>query len=120
MMEWTDVDPARFETYPSPKPLKGPDAIDAVIETVAAGKTVELTMVDESAVRGRRMALGHRLDLDIEMRYSENRLVVRQKRGATDAAADAPAVPEPDVVSDTEPDVQPPRKAARGSRRTRS
>ena len=123
MMEWTDVDPARFETYPSPKPLKGPDAIDAVIEAVAAGKTVELTLVDESVVRGRRLALGcraKRLGLDIEMRYSENHLVVRQKRGATDAAADEPAAPEPNVVSDTEPDVQPQRKAARGSRWTRS
>ncbi len=123
MIEWTDVDPARFETYPSPKPLKGPDASDDVIEAVAAGKTVKLTLVDESAVRGRRLALGRRakrVGLEIEMCYSENRLVVRQKRGATDAAANEPAAPESNVISDAEPDVQPPRKAARGSRRAKS
>ncbi len=123
MIEWTDVDPARFETYPSPKLLKGPDTIDDVIEAVAAGKTIELTLVDESAVRGRRLALGRRakrVGLEIEMRYSENRLVVRQKRGATDAAANEPAAPEPNVIPDAEPDVQPPRKAARGSRRAKS
>lgn len=111
MIEWTEVDPARYETYPSPKPLKGPDAIDAIIEAVATGKTVELTLVDESAVRGRRMALGRRakrLGLEIRMRYQGNKIVVQQKT----EVADEPAAPEPDAA--------PPRKAARGSRRTRS
>ncbi len=111
MMEWTDVDPARFETYPSPRRLKGPDAIDAVIEAVAAGKTVELTLVDESAVRGRRLALGgraKRLGLEIRMRYQGNKIVVQQKTGV----ADEPAAPEPDAP--------PPSTPVRGSRRTRS
>ena len=111
MIEWSDVDPARFETYPSPKPIKGPDAIDAMIEAVAAGKTVELMLVDESAVRGRQLALGRRakrLGLEIRMRYQGNKIVVQQKT----EVADEPAAPEPDA--------EPPRKAARGSRRARS
>jgi len=63
VIEWTEVDPQHFETYPAPKPLKGPDEMDAVIALVAAGKTVEMTLADESVLRGRRMALGRRSSL---------------------------------------------------------
>jgi len=60
MIAWTDVDPQQFETYPLPTPLKGPDELDAVLESVASGKTVEITLVDDSVIRGRRLALGRR------------------------------------------------------------
>ncbi len=86
MIEWTEVDPQHFETYPSPKPVKGPDDIDAVIALVAAGKTVEITLADEKALRGRRMAMGRRAKqqgLTLDMRYQGNKIIVRQ-RGSTE------------------------------------
>jgi len=82
VITWTEVDPQHFETYPSPKPLKGPDEIDAVIESVGAGKTVEITLADERAVRGRRMALGRRAKqhgLALQMRYQDNKIIVRRQ-----------------------------------------
>ncbi len=115
-MNWTEVDPQHFETYPSPKPLKGPDDIDAVIEAVAAGKTVEVTLADESALRGRRMSLGRRAKqqgLTLDMRYEGNKIVVRQKPTTTDSA---PA--KPDEAADAEPQSAP--APASGSRRKRS
>ncbi len=114
MIEWTDVDPQVFETYPSLKPLKGPDDIDAVIEAIAAGKTVEITLGDESALRGRRMALGRRAKqrgLAVDMRYQGTKIVVRQKPVADGT---------PDESSTTESAAEPQRAPARGSRRARS
>ena len=94
MITWTEVEPQQFETYPSPKPLKGPDELDAVLAAVAAGKTVEITLVDESVLRGRRLALGRRAKargLTLQMRSQGNKLIVRQ----AELAAPAPEEPRP-------------------------
>jgi len=98
MIEWSEVDPQQFEKYPSPKPLKGPDDIDAVVDAVAEGKTVEIILADESAVRGRRMALGRRArqrGLTIQMRYQENKIIVRQSE---------PTEPRPDHLDPEQTD----------------
>jgi len=119
VIEWTEVDPQRFEEYPSPKPIKGPDNIDAVIALVAAGKTVEMTLADESALRGRRMAMGRRAKqqgLTLDMRYQGNKIVVRQKTDAIDSAPVEVASTEQDASPDAEPQSAP----ASGSRRKRS
>jgi len=118
-MEWTEVDPQHFETYPSPKPAKGPDDIDAVIALVAAGKTVEITLDDEKALRGRRMSLGRRaklLGMTIQMRYQGNKIIVRQKTDAGESAPVEVASTEQDETADTEPQ----RAPASGSRRKRT
>jgi len=118
VIEWTDVDPQRFETYPSPKPVKGPDDIDAVIALVAAGKTVEITLGDEKALRGRRMSLGRRAKqqgLTLDMRYEGNKIVVRQKSDAGESAPVEVASTEQDEAADVEPQSTP----ASGSRRKR-
>jgi len=86
MIEWTEVDPQVFETYPSPTPPKGPDALDAALDAVTAGQTVEITLTDESAMRGRRMVLGRRAKqrgIALQMRYHGNQIIVRQG-GLTD------------------------------------
>lgn len=84
-MEWTEVDPRLFDAYPSPKALKGPHDMDAVLDAVAAGKTVEVTLADDSVVRGRRMSLGRRAKargLVLQMRSQANKLIVRQEGSA--------------------------------------
>ncbi len=114
-MNWTEVKPQRFDEYPSPKPIKGPDDLDAVIALVAAGKTVEMTLADESVLRGRRMALGRRAKqqgLTLDMRYEANKIVVRQKPGTADEVAST----EQNESSDAKPQSLP----ASGSRRKRS
>ncbi len=121
MIEWTEVDPQRFEEYPSPKPIKGPDNIDAVIALVAAGKTVEMTLADESALRGRRMAMGRRAKqqgLTLDMRYEGNKIVVRQKSDAGESAPVEVASTEHDETANTAPQSAP--APASGSRRKRS
>ncbi len=118
-MNWTDVDPQRFDEYPSPKPIKGPNDLDAVIEAVAAGKTVEMTLADESVLRGRRMALGRRAKqqgLTLDMRYQANKIVVRQTSTAGESAPVEVASTEQDEVADAEPQSAP----APASRRKRS
>jgi len=118
-MNWTEVDPQHFETYPSPKPVKGPDDIDAVIALVAAGKTVEITLGDESALRGRRMSLGRRAKqqgLALDMRYEGNKIVVRQKSDAGESAPVEVASTEQDETANTGPQSVP----APASRRKRS
>jgi len=94
MIVWTEVEPQQFETYPPPTPLKGPDELDAVLEAVASGKTVEITLVDESVIRGRRLALGRRVKargLTLQMRSHGNKLIARQ----AGPAAPAPEEPRP-------------------------
>jgi len=118
MIEWTDVDPQVFETYPSPKSLKGLDDIDAVIQAIAAGKTVEMTLADASAVRGRRMVLGRRAKqrgLVLDMRYQGTKIIVRQKT-VVDGTPDEPSTTEPEA----EPEAEPQSTSTRGSRRKRS
>jgi len=118
-MNWTDVDPQRFEEYPEPTPIKGLDAIDAVIALVAAGKTVEMTLADESVLRGRRMALGRRAKqqgLAVDMRYAANKIVVRQKTDAVESAPVEASVTEQDETADAEPQSAP-APAARRKRR---
>jgi len=118
-MNWTEVDPQHFETYPSPKPIKGPDDIDAVITLVAAGKTVEMTLADESVLRGRRMAMGRRAKqqgLTLDMRYQGNKIIVRQKSDALDSAPVEVASTEQDEAADAEPQSRP----APAARRKRS
>ncbi len=118
-MNWTEVDPQHFETYPSPKPIKGSDEVDAVIALVAAGKTVEITLADEKALRGRRMSLGRRAKqqgLALDMRYQGNKIVVRQKPDAGESAPVEVVSTEQDESSDAEPQSAP----ASGSRRKRS
>jgi len=120
-MNWTEVDPQHFETYPSPKPLKGPDDIDAVIEAVAAGKTVEVTLADESALRGHRMSLGRRAKqqgLALDMRYQGNKIIVRHKTDAGESAPVEVASTEQDETASTEPQSAP--APASGSRRKRT
>ncbi len=117
-MNWTEVDPQRFDEYPSPKPIKGPDDLDAVIALVAAGKTVEMTLADESVLRGRRMAMGRRAKqqgLTLDMRYEGNKIVVRQKSDASESAPVEVASTEQDETADAEPQSVP----ASGSRRKR-
>ncbi len=94
-MEWTEVDPLLFDAYPSPQPLKGPDDMDAVLDAVAAGKTVEVTLADDSVVRGRRMSLGRRAKargLVLQMRAQANKLIVRQE-GAAEPQPEKPQGP---------------------------
>ncbi len=82
MIEWAEVDPQIFDTYPNPKPAKGRDDIDEALDAVAAGKTVVLTLEDEQRMRGRRMSLGRRAKqrgLTLDMRYQDTRIVVRQR-----------------------------------------
>jgi len=115
MVQWTEVDPTEFETYPAAKPAKGRDDIDDILDAVAAGHTVRLTLDGDAGLRGRRMSLGRRAKkrgFSIEMRYQENRIVVRQKTTATDSASEEPPV--------TEPEAEPQSAPARGSRRTKS
>ncbi len=81
MIEWAEVDPQVFDTYLSQKPAKGRDDIDDALDAVAAGKTVQLTLEDEQKMRGRRMSLGRRAKqrgIALQMRYQENRIIVRQ------------------------------------------
>ncbi len=79
MVQWTEVDPAEFETYPAAKPAKGRDDIDDILDAVAAGQTVRLTLDGDAGLRGRRMSLGRRAKkrgFSIEMRYQENRITL--------------------------------------------
>ncbi len=97
MIAWTEVNPQQFETYPSPTPLKGPDELDAVLDSVAAGKTVEITLVDDSVIRGRRLALGRRAKargLTLQMRSHGNKLIVRQAGPAQPAPEEQGPHPE--------------------------
>jgi len=119
VIEWTEVNPQHFEAYPSPKPVKGPDDIDAVIALVAAGKTVEITLADDKALRGRRMSLGRRVKqqgLALDLRYQGNKIIVRQKPDAGGSAPVEVASTEHDETTDAEPRSTP----ASGSRRKRS
>ncbi len=118
-MNWTEVDPQHFETYPSPKPIKGSDDVDTVIALIAAGKTVEITLADESAQRGRRMSLGRRAKqqgLAVDMRYEANKIVVRQKTDAVESAPVEASATEQDETADAEPQSAP-APAARRKRR---
>jgi len=115
MVQWAEVDPTEFETYPAVKPAKGRDDIDDILDAVAAGQTVRLTLDGDAGLRGRRMSLGRRAKkrgFSLDMRYQENRIVVRQKTTATDSASEEPTA--------TEPAVEPQSAPARGSRRTKS
>jgi len=84
MVQWTEVDPSEFESYPSLKPAKARDDIDDLLDAVAAGKTVQLTLDEGTGIRGRRMSIGRRAKkrgFAVEMRYLENRIIVRKKDG---------------------------------------
>ena len=116
MVQWTEVDPTEFETYPAAKPAKGRDDIDDILDAVAAGQTVRLTLDGDAGLRGRRMSLGRRAKkrgFSIETRYQENRIIVRQKMSvATDSAPEEPRATEPEAEPQTAP--------ARAARRTKS
>ncbi len=123
MVQWTDVDPAEFETYPAAKPAKGRDDIDDILDAVAAGQTVRLTLDGDAGLRGRRMSLGRRAKkrgFSIEMRYQENRIVVRKKPSAVDAGGEEPSPIEQAAQGTAEPEVEPRSAPARGSKRQRT
>ena len=89
MLQWNEVDPDQFEQYPAPQ-QKQPDELDRVMEALADGKTVEITVQNEGDVRGRRMALGRRAKqrgFTIEMRYAANKIIVRRSSDI-DSSAD--------------------------------
>lgn len=95
MVEWTAVDPQKFENYPDPKPVKGPNDIDAILDAVAAGKTIELLLADTNALRGRRMSLARRAKvrgLVLQMRSLDNKIIVRQE-GSAEPQPEKPRAP---------------------------
>lgn len=95
MVEWTEVEPGDFEKYLDPKPVKGRDSMDDVLDAVAAGKTIELTLVDANARRGRRMSLARRAKvrgLVLQMRSLDNKIIVRQE-GASEPQPEKPRAP---------------------------
>lgn len=111
--------PSAFRDVSLPKRVKGPDDIDAIIALVAAGKTVEITLADEKALRGRRMSLGRRAKqqgLALDLRCQGNKIIVRQKPDAGGSAPVEVASTEQDNTTDAEP----PSTPASGSRRKRS
>src|SRR5690348_482049 len=96
-VQWTEVDPAEFENYPARAKGRAPDELDDVMAALQAGRTVELTLPHEKAVRGRRMALGRRAKtrgFGIQMRYRENRIIARRADSEAGASA-APAQSQP-------------------------
>ncbi len=123
MVQWTDVDPAEFETYPAAKPAKGWDDIDDILDAVAAGQTVRLTLDGDAGLRGRRMSLGRRAKkrgFSIEMRYQENRIIVRKKPSAVDAVVEEPSATEHAVPATAEPEAGPRSALTRGSKKQRA
>jgi len=101
--------------HPSLKPAKGRDDIDDVLDAVAAGKTVQLTLDEGTGIRDRRMSIGRRAKkrgFGVEMRYLENRIIVRKKGDGADTALEAP--------SDSEPEAEPQTETTTGSKRKRS
>jgi hypothetical protein len=87
VLQWNEVDAAQFDQYPAPQ-QKQPDDLDRVMDALAAGKTVEITVNNESDVRGRRMALGRRAKqrgFGIEMRYAANKIIVRRSNTPIEA-----------------------------------
>ncbi len=115
MVQWTEVDPAEFDKYPAAKPPKARDAIDDVLDGVAVGKTVQLTLDEGTGIRGRRMSIGRRAKkrgFSVEMRYLENRIIVRKKDAAADTTSEEP--------SNTEPEAEPQAEITTGSKRKRS
>ncbi len=102
MVQWTEVDPSEFDNYPTAKPAKARDAIDDVLDGVAEGKTVLITLDEGTGIRGRRMSIGRRAKkrgFSVEMRYQENRIIVRKKGDGVDEASEAPSNTEPEVDS---------------------
>jgi hypothetical protein len=100
-LQWTEVDPAEFENYPTLDKGRASDELDDVMAALQSGRTVELTLDDEKAVRGRRMALGRRAKsrgFPIQMRYRENRIIVRRAdsdSGTTEAPAQSQPADQP-------------------------
>jgi hypothetical protein len=85
-LQWSEVEPAEFDNYPTLEKGRAPNELDDVMAALQSGRTVELTLADEKAVRGRRLALGRRAKsrgFPIQMRYSENRIIVRRADGDT-------------------------------------
>jgi len=123
MVQWTEVDPAEFETYPAAKPAKGRDDIDDILDAVAAGQTVRLTLDGDAGLRGRRMSLGRRAKkrgFSIEMRYQENRIIVRKKPSTMDVGVEEPSATEQTVSATAEPEARPRSAPTRGSKRQRA
>ena len=87
MLQWNEVDANQFDQYPAPQ-QKQPDDLDRVMDALAGGRTVEITVNNESDVRGRRMALGRRAKqrgFSIEMRYAANKIIVRRSNTPIEA-----------------------------------
>ena len=96
-VQWTEVDPTEFENYPARDKGRAPYELDDVMAALQAGRTVELTLPDEKAVRGRRMALGRRAKtrgFGIQMRYRGNQMIVRRADGG-DGVTEARAQSQP-------------------------
>lgn len=92
MLQWNEVESRQFEHYPAPQ-QKDPDDLDRVMDALAAGKTIEITVQNEADVRGRRMALGRRAKrrgFSVEMRYAGSKIIVRR---GVDRAAETGTTP---------------------------
>jgi hypothetical protein len=112
-LQWTEVDPSEFEDYPDTTKQRAPDELDDVMAAIQAGRTVELTLDDEKAVRGRRMALGRRAKsrgFPIQMRYRDNRIIVRRATD-NDTATDAPLQSQPATEGDGSTAAAQPRRS---------
>ena len=116
-IQWAEVDPAQFDTYPG-RQHKEPDDLDRVMDALCEGKTVELTVDGESAVRGRRMALGRRAKargFAIEMRYQDDRIIVRRSADSG-TTTQAPKESQPAAAADDAASTERPRRSARRQR----
>lgn len=116
-LQWQEVTPEEFEQYPTNFKQRQPDDLDDVMAALQSGKVVRITVDDEKAIRGRRMALGRRAKqrgFPIEMRYQANTIVIRKASG--EGGAQSEPAEEEAVRTDDEVAQEVTKRSRRGSR----